>query len=498
MALNRKNFFRRGAINMRAMKGTVSVLLTLVLVLGMVTIGIGAVSAAETKKINITSNIGVSSSKEYDATSQMVSVTFNLKSANVFAVRGVVTFDPAVLSLADTTVANIFPVLKTGQIVANTGKSDGRLPFNSYNLNGFDFDDSGVLATITFNILKCEADTTVNLEVIDLIGSTVLPNTDSSQEVTYIEENGVNDTTAYTATVTEQVTPPVEPFIQSETLALEGKIGVNFYFYNSPSGYTASNIKVKFSGPGTDYNKTVKLTSLPSGQRGGVTVRRYTYFVAPSDMTDTITLQFYNGSTIVSTSTTSVAEWLDNNVGKYETSNPQAATLMKTMLNYGAAAQVIFDHNTDNLANKNSNYALVKITADQITVPSGLNGTPLISRCGLQFDKSTVGLEAGTDLRLRCKVTNLEAANNAYVTCNGQTIYFTGTDTVKIATLSDIAAPYLDTVYTFKFSNGSQYKQSAMNFFKDYLQKNSSNEVVVNLVSSVYWYNLAANDFFGE
>ena len=194
---------------MRAMKGTVSVLLTLVLVLGMVTIGIGAVSAAETKKINITSNIGVSSSKEYDATSQMVSVTFNLKSANVFAVRGVVTFDPAVLSLADTTVANIFPVLKTGQIVANTGKSDGRLPFNSYNLNGFDFDDSGVLATITFNILKCEADTTVNLEVIDLIGSTVLPNTDSSQEVTYIEENGVNDTTAYTATVTEQVTPPV-------------------------------------------------------------------------------------------------------------------------------------------------------------------------------------------------------------------------------------------------------------------------------------------------
>ena len=483
---------------MRAMKGTVSVLLTLVLVLGMVTIGIGAVSAAETKKINITSNIGVSSSKEYDATSQTVSVTFNLKSANVFAVRGVVTFDPAVLSLADTTVANIFPVLKTGQIVANTGKSDGRLPFNSYNLNGFDFDDSGVLATITFNILKCEADTTVNLEVIDLIGSTVLPNTDSSQEVTYIEENGVNDTTAYTATVTEQVTPPVCPFVNSVTLALEGKIGVNFYLTGYPDGYTASNIKVKFDGSNSSDNKTVKLTSIKAAKNSdGVYVRKYTYYVPAAQMRDAITLSFYDGTTLVSTYSTCVAEWVDNNLSKMEASNAKAATLVKTMLNYGAAAQEYFGHNTDNLANKNINYALTTISASDIVVPSGLDGTPKISRCGLNFVSSTVALVSGTDMRLNFTVTNKTLADAASVTCEGVALTYGGNNTARVAIFSNIPAPYLDKVYTFDFNNGAHYSQSVMNYFKTLLESNSSNSVIVKLASAIYWYNQAANDLFG-
>ncbi len=37
-----------------------------------------------------------------------------------------------------------------------------------------------------------------------------------------------------------------------------------------------------------------------------------------------------------------------------------------------------------------------------------------------------------------------------------------------------------------------------MNFCKTWLASNSSNEQVVNLVSAIYWYNQAANDYFGE
>ena len=60
---------------MRTIKRTVSVLLTLMLVLGMVTIAIGTASAAGTYKINVTSNIGKSTSKDYNASTEKVTIT---------------------------------------------------------------------------------------------------------------------------------------------------------------------------------------------------------------------------------------------------------------------------------------------------------------------------------------------------------------------------------------------------------------------------------------
>ena len=168
------------------------------------------------------------------------------------------------------------------------------------------------------------------------------------------------------------------------------------------------------------------------------------------------------------------------------------------MLNYGAAAQVFFNSNTGNLANKNSSYALTKINASQISVPSGLDVAPKISGCGLSFTQSTAALEAGTDLRIKCSITDATKASAATVTCDGKTLPSSSDSTKKVFTLKSIAASYLDTVYTFKFSNGAQYKQSIMNFCKTWLASNSSNEQVVNLVSAIYWYNQAANDYFGE
>ena len=485
---------------MRTIKRTVSVLLTLMLVLGMVTIAIGTASAAGTYKINVTSNIGKSTSKDYNASTEKVTITFNIKADNLIGTRGLITYDQNVLELANTTATKIFPNLTEG-LVANTTKTDGRIPFSAYSLNGFEFDTAKTYVRLTFNVKSCTKDTTVKLDILDLIGSSTIPNKDETDEINYIHNGTINNPSAFKASVAETVTPEVvdeDPFIQSETLALEGEIGMNFYLYAAPTGYTASNIKIAFSGPGTAYNKTVQLSSLSGGTRNGVAVKKYAYFVAPSDMTKTVTLKFYNGSTLVETYTTCVSDWVDKNISRFETSTPKVATLMKTMLNYGAAAQIYFDSNTGNLANKNSSYALTKINASQISVPSGLDVAPKISGCGLSFTQSTAALEAGTDLRLKCSITDATKAKTATVTCDGNTLPSSSNSTIKVFTLKSIAAPYLDTAYTFKFSNGAQYKQSIMNFCKTWLASNSSNEQVVNLVSAIYWYNQAANDYFGE
>ena len=483
---------------MRAIKRTVSVLLTLMLVLGMVTIAIGTASAAGTYKINVTSNIGKSTSKDYNASTEKVTITFNIKAANLIGTRGLITYDQNVLELADTTATKIFPNLNAG-LVANTTKTDGRIPFSAYNLNGFEvFNNPKTYVKLTFNVKNCTKDTTVNLEILDLIGSNTIPNKDEADEINYIDNGDIVDASAFTASVNAVVSPEVDPFIQSEAIALQGKIGMNFYFYAAPTGYTASNIKIAFTGPNSDNNKTVTLNSLPGGTRNGVDVKLYTYYVAAAEMRDDITLKFYNGSTLVKTYTTCVANWVDKNVAKYETSNAKAATLMKTMLNYGAAAQVMFNHNTSNLANKNSSYALTTITASQISVPSGLDNSVKISGCGLEFDKSTANLQSGTEIRIRCNIKNATTAASATVTVDGTVLPQVDASGVRVITLADIPASKLDKTYIFKFSNGAQYKQSVMNYVKGLLQANSSNSKYVNLVSSIYWYNQAANDVFGD
>ena len=484
---------------MRAIKRTVSVLLTLMLVLGMVTIAIGTASAAGTYKINVTSNIGKSTSKDYSASTQKVTITFNIKAPNLIGTRGLVTYDPDVLELADTTETKIFPNLNAG-LVANTTKN-GRIPFSAYNLNGFYvFNNPKTYVKLTFNVKNCTKDTTVNLDILDLIGSKTIPNKDEADEINYIDNGDIVDASAFTASVNEVVSPEVDPFVQSVAIALEGKIGMNFYLYDSPTGYTASNVKVKFAGPSTDNNKTVSLTSLTSITKNGIKLRQYRYYVAAAEMRDTITLTFYNGSTQVSTSTYTVADWVDQNVARYETNNPKGATLLKTMLNYGAAAQVQFGHNTSNLANKNSSYALATISASQISVPSGLDNSVLISRCGLEFVKSTAALESGTDIRLKCNIINATTAASATVTVDGTVLPQVDDKDkgLRTITLSGIPASQLDTTYYFKFSNGAQYKQSVMNYLKSYLDSHSTNSNIVNLVSSIYWYNQAANNFFGD
>ena len=87
----------------------------------------------------------------------------------------------------------------------------------------------------------------------------------------------------------------------------------------------------------------------------------------------------------------------------------------------------------------------------------------------------------------------------ASVTVDGAQLPFIGEGGAnRAAYLENIAAAYYDTVYTFNFSNGATYKHNVMNYVKGVLANANGNQNVINLVSAMYWYNQAANDFFGE
>ena len=136
---------------MRAIKRTVSVLLSLMLVLGMVTMGISVASAAE-NTISATSNIAATATQTYTAGSGQVTVNYSLQSPKrIVDGQGVITYDTNVLKLADCNTKNTFyPNLSGGMVVVNLDKTDGRIPFNFSNLNTYDFSTSKVMVSVVF------------------------------------------------------------------------------------------------------------------------------------------------------------------------------------------------------------------------------------------------------------------------------------------------------------------------------------------------------------
>ena len=493
---------------MRAMKRTVSVLLSLMLVLGMVTMGISVASAAE-NTISATSNIAATATQTYTAGSGQVTVNYSLQSPKrIVDGQGVITYDTNVLKLADCNTKNTFyPNLSGGMGVVNLDKTDGRIPFNFSNLNTYDFSTSKVMVSVVFDVIG-SGNTTVNLNMDCLTGTTTTSGqaTDAAQDVIIIG-NGVNDQSAYSASAEETISGnEVDPsvFIQSVKVALEGKIGLNYYFYQKPAGYEDKEITVRFNGPelNADENITKAVSSMFTAVKSGYKCYVHTYNLYADMMAQPVEVQIFADGEYVTSQTISVKEWSEENLPKYEALNPDAAKLIKDMLNYGAAVQVMFDSYMDSpLPNANINYALVPITADTIQIPAGLNQAPDLSGIGLKWTKMSAELKDGTAIRIYGSLTNealFNANNTVTITSavDNETITLNGSGTTKMGVKDNIASDRLDEVYTFNFANGATYKTSVMSYVKGLLESRSGEQNVVNICSAMYWYNQSANKVF--
>ena len=97
-------------------------------------------------------------------------------------------------------------------------------------------------------------------EVKDLISITNAPSQTPADEVVIIDDD-TNDTSKYTATAEVTVYPEasddLSAFIYDVRINLEGKVGIDFYFYNKPEGYDNTNLYAVFDGPSADENANV-------------------------------------------------------------------------------------------------------------------------------------------------------------------------------------------------------------------------------------------------
>ena len=482
---------------MRAIKRTVSVLLSLMLVLGMVTMGISVASAAETKTITYTSNIGSAGTVTYTpGTSKQVTVTYTLKtSTTVINTQGVVTFDPAVLKVASgQSEATVLPTFNSGAMkMVNLTKTDGRIPYSASDFqNGFDFSAGATYLTVTFDIIG-SGDTTVNLSA-DVITGTSQLNTSSANDIPIVNDKGQlvsGASSTSNAKVTGGDAVDFSVFLNRYGSNLEGKVGLVYVFNKAPAGYDTSKLTVSFSGPddstGADaQNVTVKYTNMTAvGNR----YLRHDYSLKSTMFSQPITATInYNGEYLCS-DTYSIEQYILDKPAADEISKK----LNYTLLNYGAYAQLNFDAYTDNLANKNIDYPLQNVTAADIVLPSGVGTQPNLSALGLSFWMEGAELEADTAIRVYYKVTDANKFASAKATYNGSNLPFTSVNsTRKYLNITNISSADFDTVQEIKFSNGASYKTSILAQLKNKLTNNADD----NLAKAMYWYNQAANAYF--
>ena len=137
--------------------------------------------------------------------------------------------------------------------------------------------------------------------------------------------------------------------LKGSSMTLGNTLSINFALDNANISGTGNYIVVE-----KEYaDGTVKSQTYPQSEwtAQGTKVSYVSFNVTAKEMNDTLTVTVYNekGQQISNTYTDSVAAYCLRKLGT--TTKAKERTLYVDMLNYGAAAQQMWEYNTDNLAN---------------------------------------------------------------------------------------------------------------------------------------------------
>ena len=282
------------------------------------------------------------------------------------------------------------------------------------------------------------------------------------------------------------------------TLALDGKIGINF-FLKAPE--SAAKARLVFHGQQETTLDFELIRDKDHGYTASSETFRLTYGnIAMKEMTCPVTLTVYDAedrqmNLFRSTGPVEgnaldfcVADWANLIIDTSDSLNSIA--LAKALLHFGGAAQNYFEFNLDNFANPNGylneKAALVEMDpALTRIVPDGASAAG--------YKDFALNLEGDTEIRLNFskKVTAADENGNAYnVIKSGKKWYVSipGIASVDLDKMFTINVPSGGQTYTFRFSALS-YANATFN---------SSKETLAALARALYLYNEAAEVYFDK
>ena len=292
-----------------------------------------------------------------------------------------------------------------------------------------------------------------------------------------------NADTTYTATYSE-----TKKLLVGHSLSFKGNIAVNFYYF-IPEQYNEP-LTVRFHYRGNDYDGTLNPVTV-SGYN-----YRTTYSVSAKEMTEPITITLMCGEEVLDSHEYTIqtyAHYIMNHEEKY---GEKATHLVRSMLNYGSKAQVLFDYNLEKLADEGLD-AYEPASTDEMVVPSfdGEALTEQLEAYGMKYYGSSVMMKTETGIRLYFeKLDNFDETVSASV--NGApTTFIPKGDKLIYIEIPNISAKNIGTVWSVKVGNAS-FEFSVLNYVKSIL--NGTDEKAKATVIAIHDYWLAAQDYFAK
>lgn len=294
--------------------------------------------------------------------------------------------------------------------------------------------------------------------------------------------------------------------LAGNSLSLNGNIGVNFYMELDDGVLADSGAYLLF----TYANGTTKKVLVQEARVDMQTAAGKTYYVFPcevaaKEMTDTILAQMHlsDGRTGKRYAYT-VKQYADYLLEHTEEqpAYEKAAPLVRAMLNYGAYAQLNFQHSLTTLANANfseSEKSVEQVTAQ--TLAAYRNQTVQQSDF-VKLEGASLSLDSQTTLRLYFSCQGDAAIEDLRFFWGEQALTPQKSGNFYCVELSDIAAKNLGTAYTVRVTCGEallDVQYSAMAYGYHVLQRDVSatrTQALKDTIAAMYLYYQAAKDYF--
>ena len=276
------------------------------------------------------------------------------------------------------------------------------------------------------------------------------------------------------------------------SLSLDGDIGVNFYMELADEIANSQTAYMQFTIPaGSDtVKKTVPVKEAGSGTANGKTYHVFKCNVSAKDMASTIKAQIIDGNKKGTEYKYSVKDYADyllehNEVEEYA----NAATLVKKLLNYGAASQTYFG-----IAGTAVNAGLSDTdkVIDNVKIPEKfkyVEGNAELP-AGVTFAGATLSLKSETTLSLYFE----GLPDNTTFACGDKEVEPEKNGSYVVARIRGIKAKELQNDFTLTFTGGS-VKYKAMTYCYNVLNGGSDDAALKNVCRALYLYAQAAKAY---
>ncbi len=290
--------------------------------------------------------------------------------------------------------------------------------------------------------------------------------------------------------------------LYGHSLSLSGDIGVNFYMELDDAVAASSDAYMMFTVPNGNKTETQIVYVNPQADAGLAYAKNeggYYVFkcrVSAKDTTSVITAQMYvNGEAAGEAYTYSVQEYARYillNSSKY---TDKTVSLVKALLNYGAAAQTYFNVRTDKLANNiacmsDDDRSVASVAVNEISAPAAI--IPNLPE-DVTFAGATVSLKSETTLNLY-----FSSSQDLTFSGSGYTVDYEKTSKYQIARIRGIKASDLNKPITINVTCGGsayQIQYSVLNYCANALD--GTHQDLEPIITALYRYYEAAKNYVG-